>query len=183
MLLRRREDASMGADWVCVFNKRLCDQILLLSAANIASFVESHLSALGKFSDFKSGFEENVPASVRVNQLHEQGRTDEELKADLVDHLCVSSDDLIVDYWGCYSEVFASVDPPGSIPDYRLFPHIKEQRYLLLRPEHVGQMLASLEEHWREVQVMQEAQVFQLRQLKTLCEEDSGYMVAYFYDY
>lgn len=172
----------MGADWVSLFNKRLCDEILSLSSANIAPFLESHLCTLGEFSEFKCGFEETVPASIRVNQLHELGRTDDELKADLVDHLCISSDHLTVDYWGCYAEVFSTGDPPGSIPDYRMFPHIKEQRYLLLGPEHVNEMLASLEEHWLEVQVMREAQLSQLRLWRTRCVEDSGYMVAYFYD-
>ena len=71
----------------------------------------------------------------------------------------------------------------GSIPDYKMFPHIREQRYLLLRPEHVEKMLTSLEEHWKEVQVMQEGQLSQLRVWKTRCVKDSGHMVAYFYDY
>ena len=173
----------MGADWVCLFDKRLCDKILSLSSANIQSFVDSHLSELRWSSEFKCRFAEDVPANVRVKQLREQGLTDEALKADLVDHLCVISDDLTVDYWGCYAEVFSSGDPPGSIPDYRIFPHIKEQRYVLLRPEHVEQMLASLEEHRPEVQVMQEGQLRQLRDWKTRCVEDSGHMVAYFYDY
>jgi len=64
-----------------------------------------------------------------------------------------------------------------------MFPHIREQRYLLLRPEHVEKMLTSLEEHWKEVQVMQEGQLSQLRVWKTRCVKDSGHMVAYFYDY
>jgi hypothetical protein len=96
-----------------------------LAPANIPAFVESHLSVLRDLSEFKCGFAQDVPVSVRLGQLHEQGRTDEELKADLVDHLCVSSDPLIVDYCGFYAEVFANGDPPGSIPDYGLFPHIE----------------------------------------------------------
>src|SRR5215467_14047884 len=137
----------MGADWVCLFNKRLCDEILALTSANIPAFVQLHLPALHEFSEFKCGFEQDVQVSVRCRRLHEQGRNDEELKADLVDHLCVSSDPLVVDYWGCYVEAFAGVDPPDSIADYRIFPHIQQQGYLLLRPEHVNRMLASLEEH------------------------------------
>lgn len=120
-----------------------------------------------------------------IAELHQTGTVGiaAPLKADLVDHLCVISDDLTVDYWGCNSEVFSKGDPPGSIPDYEIFPHIKEQRYLLLRPEHVEQMIVSLKAHWTEVQVMQEVQLSQLQDWKTRCVEDSAYMVAYFYDY
>jgi hypothetical protein len=172
----------MGADWLCLFDKRLCDEIISLASANLPAFVESHLSALNDSSEFKCGFSEEISASIRLTQLREQGRTDDELKADLVDHLCVSSDRLTADYWGCFAEVFVSGDPPGSIPDYKLFPHIKQQGYLLLLPQHVDRMLTSLEEHRDEMRVMQEPQVAQLRQWRTRCVEDPGCMVAYFFD-
>jgi len=172
----------MATDWVSLFNKRLCDEIISLAPANIPAFIELHLAELHDLSEFNRGFAKDVLVSIRLRELREQDRTDEELRADLVDHLCVSSDHLRVDYWGCYAEVFASGDPPGSIPDYQLFPHIEEQAYLLLRPEHVENMLASLEEHRHELRVMQEPQLAQLRQWKARCVEDSGYLVAYFYD-
>jgi len=172
----------MGADWACLFDKRLCDEIISLAPANIPAFVESHLSVLHDSSEFKCGFAQDVPASIRFRKLQEQGCTDEELRADLVDHLCVSSDRLTIDYWGCYAEVFPSGDPRGSIPDYQLFPHIEQQAYLLLRPEHVDRMLGALEQHRHEMRVMQEPQLTQLRQWKVRCEEDFCYMVAYFYD-
>ena len=56
----------MGADWVCLFNKRLCDEIPSLTPTNIPVFVQLHLPALHEFSDFKCGFEQDVPASVRL---------------------------------------------------------------------------------------------------------------------
>lgn len=136
----------MAADWVSLFDKRLCDGIISLAPANLSAFVEAHLASLHDLSEFKCGFAQDIPANVRLRQLREQGRSDGELKADLVEHLCVSSDRLTVDYWGCYAEVFSSNDPAGSIPDYAVFPHIKQQGYLLLRPEHVDRMLASLED-------------------------------------
>jgi len=135
----------MGADGVSLFDKRLCDEIISLAPANMPAFVEAHLASLHDLSEFKCGFAQDVPANVRLTQLREQGRRDEELKADLADHLCVSSNRLTVDYWGCYAEVFSSGEPPGSIPDYTLFLRIKQQGYLLLRSEHVERMLASLE--------------------------------------
>src|SRR6476646_11270579 len=124
----------MGADWVSLFNKHLCDEIISLAPANMPAFVEAISERLNELSELQCGFVRDFPATARLGQLREQGRTDEELKADLVDHLCVSRDRLTIDYWGCYAEVFTSGDPPGSIPDYTLFPHIKQQGYLLLRP-------------------------------------------------
>src|SRR5580698_9256906 len=97
-----------------------------------------------------------------VQRIAGEGPCRRGIEADLVDYLCVSSDRLTIDYWGCYAEVFGSGDPPGSIPDYKLFPHIEQQTYLLLRPEHVDRMLASLEEHRHEMRVMQEPQLAQL---------------------
>lgn len=172
----------MGADWVSLFDKQVCDEIVSLNSVNISSFVQLHLPDLHELSEFKSGFEQDVPIPARLGQLRELGRTDEQLKADLVEHLCVSSERLIVDYWGCYAELFATGDPPGSIADYRIFPHIQEQGYLLLQPAHVQQMLMSLEEHRGELRVMTESQLDQLRQWKMQCVEDPRYMLAYFYD-
>lgn len=172
----------MGADWVCLFNRRLCDKIRVLAPTDIPDFVQAHLLSLDDLSDFKCGFDDAVPASVRFRLLQEQGRTEEQLKADLVEHLCASREKLTIDYWGCYAEVFAPGDPPDSIPDYKLFPHIEQQGYLLLAPEHVDRMLAALEEHHGELQAMAEPQVSQLRQWNEQCKQDTGYMVAYFYD-
>jgi len=173
---------GMGADWMCLFDKRLCDEILSLAPATIHIFVQAHLLQLHDLSLFKCGFEEGVPTAVRFTRLREQGRTDDELKADLVEHLCVSRERLTIDYWGCYAEVFTSGDPPGSIPDYKLFPHIEQQGYLLLRPEHVDRMLASLKEHRRDLRIMTEQQISQLRHWTAHCKKDPGYMMAYFYD-
>lgn len=172
----------MGADWVSLFDKQLCDEIVSLNSTNISAFVQLHLPGLHEMSEFKCGFERGVPAPTRLTQLRKRGRTEEQLKADLVEHLCVSRERLTVDYWGCYAEVFATGDPPGSIADYRIFPHIQQQGYLLLQPSHVQQMLMSLEEHRRELRVMSESQLDQLRQWKMQCEEDPRYMLAYFYD-
>jgi len=171
----------MGADSVRLFDKRLSDEILSLAMENIASFVQPRLRQLREFSEFLCGFGEDVPAAIRLEQLQRQGRTEAELKYDLVEYLCISAESLVLDYWACYVEVFSG-DPPGSIPDYKLFPHLAEQRYLLLLAEHVDLMLASLDSHRREVIAMSDADISTLRSLRDQCTADVGKMVAYFYD-
>ncbi|MGA2654093.1 MAG: hypothetical protein ABSF28_26530 [Terracidiphilus sp.] len=172
----------MSTDWVCLFDKRLSDEILSLATADLADFLQPRLHELASFSEFICGFAEEIPAPVRLSQLRQQGRTEEQLKCDVVQSLCISSDPLYLDYWGCYAEVFIG-DPPGSIPESELFPHLKEQRYLLLRSDHVDLMLASLESHRAEVVVMSDANVSLLRNWRDQCGQDTGKMVAYFFSY
>ena len=82
----------------------------------------------------------------------------------------------------CYAEVFDG-NPPGSIPDLEIFPHLQEQRFLLLRPEHVEQMLISLSSHRAEVTTMEEEDISLLKQWRERCSNDKSKMVAYFFDY
>ena len=173
----------MGADWVRLFNKQLCDEVRSLSGQEVETFVQPRLSLLPESSIFRCGFEGNVPVSVRISHLQAHGRTEEELKADLVENLCVSAERVLLDYWACYAEVFKSNDPPGSITDYALFPHLREQGYLLLRAEHLDMMLASAEEHKQDARLMSEESFSTLRHWRGQCVRDTNYMVAYFYDY
>ncbi|MGA9669126.1 MAG: hypothetical protein WBQ94_07960 [Terracidiphilus sp.] len=172
----------MGTDLVRLFDRRLSNEILSLAMEDIANFLEPRLHQLGNFSEFVCGFGMDVPAALRLEQLQHQGRTEEELKYDLVEHLCISVERLVLDYWACYIEVFSG-DPPGSIPDYKLFPHLTEQRYLLLLAEHVDLMLESLDSHRSEVVVMSDADISTLRSWRDQCTADVGKMVAYFYNY
>lgn len=75
--------------------KQLSDKIVSLNPVNFSAFVELHLADLHELSEFQCGFEQDVPASVRLSKLRVRGRTDDELKADLVDHLCVSTERLL----------------------------------------------------------------------------------------
>jgi hypothetical protein len=172
----------MGADWVRLFDKRLCDEIVALDSAALTSFVSSHLAELDQYNIFRFGFAEDVSVSNRIQHLIASGQTEQELKYDLVDSLCVFGEWLYLDYWACYVEVFGS-DPPGSIPDREIFPHVKEQQFLLLRPEHVEQMIRSLDDHLSEVTVMDANSIALLRQWRDRCSIDNRTMVAYFLSY
>jgi hypothetical protein len=171
----------MGTDWVSLFNRRICKEILDLCSTEMAKFVESHLDKLSDLSDFQCGFDATIPIVDRIDALQRRGRSIEELKEDLVEQLCVSSRRILIDYWACYAEVFVT-DPPGSVPDYKLFPHNREQRYLILLPEHVDKMLSSLHEHQCDLEVMSDKEIAELRAWRDLAARDDGQAVAYFLD-
>jgi hypothetical protein len=159
----------MGTDWARLFDKRQCDEILALKPSEVPRFAQDRLHLFAEFNEWRDRFGEEESASER-------------LKYKLVDSLCVTGDWLYLDYWACYAEVFVT-DPPGSIPDYELFPHLEEQGFLLLLPTHVDRMLASLAAHHSELRVMSPEHVAQLRQWRDECARDSEKMVAYFLDY
>jgi hypothetical protein len=172
----------MGADWVRLFDKRLCDEIVGVDSAALMSFVSFHLAELDQYNMFRFGFAEDVSVSDRIQHLITSGRTEQELKHDLVDSLCVFGEWLSLDYWACYLEVFGS-DPPTSIPDREIFPHVQEQQFLLLRPEHVDQMIKSLDDHHSEVTVLDAHGIGLLRQWRDRCSSDGSTMVAYSLSY
>jgi hypothetical protein len=169
----------MATDWVRLFDKGLCDEIVALSYSTLANFVAPRLRELEKYNVFRFGFSEETPAADRVRLLLESGLSEQELKRILVDSLCVFGEWLYLDYWASYSEVFG-YDPPGSISAMEIFPNLQELHFLLLRPEHLDQMLGSLDAHRAEVTVMEEKDISQLIQWRERCSNDSSMMVAYF---
>jgi hypothetical protein len=172
----------MGTDWVRLFKKRLCDEIVALDPSGLATFLSCHLADLDEHSEFCYGFAESLPAPDRLRQLQASGLSEQELKRSLVDSLCVFGEWLYLDYWACYTEVFVS-NPAGSIADLDIFPHLREQRFLLLRPEHVDQMIESLDAHRAGVRMMQEKDVLLLMHWRDQCLNDPTTMVAYFLDH
>lgn len=172
----------MGADWVRLFDMRLCDEIVALDRSALTIFVSSRVGELDQYNILRFGFAEDVPVSERIQHLIGSGLSEQELKYDIVDSLCVFGEWLYVDYWACYAEVFGS-GPPGSIPDREIFSHVQEQHFLLLRPEHVDQMIRSLDAHRSEVTAMDEKDIALLRKWRDRCATDRGTMVAYFLDY
>jgi hypothetical protein len=171
----------MGADWLQLFDKKLCDEVLGLNAETLPAFLAKHLPQFREFSTFRYDFD-GVPVHDRVKQLLEIGESVADLRVKLVDELCFSEGRIAIDYWGCYVEVFASADPPGAIADYRLFPERQQQSFLLLLPNHVDRILESLDLHRAELAVMTGAEINLLRQWRNVCSADPSQMVAYVFD-
>jgi hypothetical protein len=146
----------MGADWIQLFDKKLCDEIVGLNTHTLPAFGERNLDGCKEFSRFGYDFE-GMPMADRLRRLVDDGESEVKLKTLLVDELCFSERKLDLDYWGCYAEVFRGVDPPGAIPDYRIFRDLRQQGFLLLLPDHVDLIPESLNLHRAEVTRMTEA--------------------------
>ena len=171
----------MGADWLQLFDKRLCDEIVSLSSQTLAAFVEAHLGQFGEFSRFRHQFD-GMPVQERIRQLLEGGDTEAGLREELVDELCFTGAMIHLDYWGCYVEVFGGTDPAGAISDYLLFPQRQEQSFLLLLPDHVDRILESLTLHSTELTIMTESDIDLVRECRDICQTDVSRMVAYVFD-
>lgn len=100
---------------------------------------------------------------------------------ELIHELAFSKDEILMDYWGCYARVFAG-HPAGSISSLDYLPEQQEEIFLLLRSEHVDQMIKSLREHANDLTVMDEQQIARLEQWRDLCATDHNYLVAYEFD-
>jgi hypothetical protein len=172
----------MGTDWVSLFDRRLCDEILRLDLDGLTRVLEPRRNDVREFSLLGVKFGNGLRAPEIIKTLREEGASLSRIRELLIDALCVSNEQIALDYWACYAEVF-SQDPPGSTPDNKLFPEQEEQLYLLLLPEHVDQMLASLKTHAAEVRVMREEQINKLRDWRDMCAREKSHQVAYFFDY
>ena len=75
------------------------------------------------------------------------------MKSDLAQDFAFGVEEILLDYWGCYPEVFGD-HPEGSISSLDYLPDEEEERFLLLRPEHVDKMILSLREHLSDLRVM-----------------------------
>jgi hypothetical protein len=90
-------------------------------------------------------------------------------------------EEIFLDYWGRYEQVFAE-RPRGSISSRELLQPEDEGTFLLLRSEHVGQIIKSLYTHIDELSVMTKEQLGVLEEWKSLSLADHRHMVAYIFN-
>lgn len=96
--------------------------------------------------------------------------------------VALSEEGIYLDYWGCYAEVFDG-PPEGSISSLDYLPDEEEETFLLLRPDHIDQMVKSLHEHRNDLNIMDEEQIGKLEKWRDFCVANPNYMVAYFMDF
>jgi hypothetical protein len=177
----------MGTDSVRLFNKELADKILAMAQADLVSFLDENLTVLRQkpfvLTSVLYEIEESGDsvASV-VERLLASDITLDRLRSDLAQDFGAGDERIPVDYWGCYAEVFAG-HPEGSISSFDYLPDEEEETFLLLRPEHVGQMVKSLREHADDLRFMSTATIDRLEEWKEFCVANSGYWVAYEIDF
>jgi hypothetical protein len=90
-------------------------------------------------------------------------------------------EEIFLDCWGCYEQVFDE-RPPGSISSRDLLQPEEEGTFLLLRAEHVDQIIKSLRSHLDELRVTTVGQLGTLEKWKSLSLANHRHMVAYIFN-
>ena len=90
-------------------------------------------------------------------------------------------EEIFLDYWGRYEQVFAE-RPTGSISSRELLQPEEEGTFLLLRSEHVDQIIKSLYSHIDELSIMTKEQLSTLEKWKSLGLANHQHMVAYIFN-
>ena len=63
----------MGAEWLQLFDRKLCDEIVSLDAKTLPTFVEQHADCFPELSHFRYGFN-GVPAREPVRRIGPDNR-------------------------------------------------------------------------------------------------------------
>jgi hypothetical protein len=89
-------------------------------------------------------------------------------------------EEICLDYWGCYEQVFDK-RPAGSKSNRDLLMP-EEGTFLLLRSEHVGQIINSLNSHIDELRLVTKEQLTTLEKWESLSLANHRHMVAYIFN-
>ena len=181
---------TMGTDSVKLFNKTQADQIFGLAKLGLIQFVEIHLDEL-RHREKAVGFvhsqilfqlkEKGGSVAQAINQLMAEKISLRHLKEELVSDFAFGTEEILLDYWGCWAEVFHE-RPAGSISS-RKYLGDEEERYVFLLPAHVSQMIQSLKKHADDLSVMKKADIERLEYFRDFCQGHPGYWVAYIFDF
>jgi hypothetical protein len=106
---------------------------------------------------------------------------DEEISSCLPLRRAWGEEEIFLDYWGCYEQVFAK-RPNGSVSSRELLQPEEEGMFLLLRSEHVDQIIKSLYSHIDELSVTTREQLATLEKWKSLSLANHRHMVAYIFN-
>lgn len=181
----------MGTDRVKLFNKTQSDQILGLTRVGLVHFVENHLDELrhkeknGESVDsviLLELKEKGGSVAQAVDRLIAEKNPLKQLKEELISDFAFGKEEIYLDYWGCWAEVFDQTHPKGSISSLKYLGH-EEELYLFLKPPHVDQMIQSLKKHVNELRVMKQKDIERLEYFRDFCLGHSGYWVAYHFDF
>lgn len=91
------------------------------------------------------------------------------------------AEEIFLDHWGYYENVFP-VRPSGSVSNRDLLQPEGEETFLLLRSEHVEEIIKSLRSHLDELRVTTVEQLDTLERWKSLSLANHRHMVAYIFN-
>jgi hypothetical protein len=181
----------MGTDRVRFFDKGIADRVLAMDREALEAFVSENLETLRANDGYASTLlyvmdKEGVSVREAVERLlaeiptKPRERAFVELRADVALDAALGADEIAVDYWGCYVETLMSAKGMLSCIDYLGW---EEEVFLLLGPEHVDLMLASLDSHGSELTIMRPEHVAHFRRWRDACAANPSHRVAYFLDF
>ena len=181
----------MGTDSVKLFNKSLSDRILAMRKSELIPYIEENLDALKQKENAGGFIHRSIPFELgergsSVAQAFDRMIIDKEslptLKRDLILDLAFGEEEIYLDYWGCYAEVFRDGDPKDSISSMKYF-NDEEELYLFLLPSHVDQMIRSLKQHLDDLRLMGKEGIGRLEYFRDFCLNHSGYWIVYLFDF
>lgn len=177
----------MGTDSIKLLNKTLADDLLAMDESSLTRYLEENIEVLKRktmtYSPVVWEMEQHsLLVSDAVAALLKEECTLDELKVAVVRDLAFGDEEIYLDYWGCYVHVF-NEHPEGSISSLTYLPLEEEETFLLLQPNHVGQMVESLYLHLDDLQVMNIQKIKRVEEWREYCAANSGYIVAYLFDF
>lgn len=105
---------------------------------------------------------------------------DEEISSSRPLRRALGDEEIFLDYWGRYEQVFDK-RPAGSVSSQELFQPEAEGVFLLLRSEHVGEIIKALRKHSDELRVTTLEQLDTLERWESLSLANHRHMVAYIF--
>jgi hypothetical protein len=105
---------------------------------------------------------------------------EDEFMSGLPLHRAWGDEEIFLDHWGCYEQVFDK-RPMGSESNRDLLMP-EEGTFLLLRSEHLDQIIQSLNSHIDELRIVTKEQLTTLEKWRSLSLANHRHMVAYLFN-
>jgi hypothetical protein len=178
----------MGTDSIKLFDKALADQILAMDQDQLVRFLQENLDRLTHRTLFYNPVPSEMAETGRSVADAVQGLiagrdyTMSELKTSIIEDFAFGPEEILMDYWGCYAANFVD-HPEGAISSLNYLQEEEEERFVLLRAEHVAKMIKSLREHIHDVTIMDAKKIDKVDEWRALCAANPDYFVAYQFDF
>lgn len=112
-----------------------------------------------------------------ADKLVLQGEEDEFIRA-----VCFSEAEIHLDYYGCFAHL--GYEWKNTISSLEIFPDCADgETFILLKTEHIDEIVNSLRENIKRLTVMSEKQINEILKFKKLCADNDDLMIAYMFDF
>lgn len=114
-------------------------------------------------------------------KLVDMMRLEDEFQSGGLLRAAFGDEEIFLDEWGLYARIFDK-RPRGSVSSQDFFQPESEGTFLLLRSEHVEQIIKALRSHLGELRITTEEQLATLEKWKDLSLANHRHMVAYIFN-